>query len=229
MSEGFAYLDILIFAMVAAFIAFKLRSVLGRRTGQERQRPTPISAPRPAEARVESTLPRADTVPAPSAEEPPVADIKDPALKAGLTQVRLADPQFALPGFLEGARGAFAMIVEAFAKGDKEALKPLLASDVFANFAGAIDERGRAGRTLATELVAVSSAELAGAEMRGSAARLTVRVVSDQINVTRDTSGEIVEGDPSAIHEVIDLWTFERDTRSRDPNWVLVETRSPEA
>ena len=100
----------------------------------------------------------------------------------------------------------------------------LLADDVFAQFAGAIDQREQAGRTLSTELVATRAAELVEAGMAGSRARVTVRFTSEQINLTRDAAGDIVEGDPRQIDTVVDLWTFERDTRSRDPNWQLVET-----
>lgn len=229
MSDGFAYLDILFFAMVAAFIAYRLRGVLGRKTGSERRRPTAIT-PRPAEARVEAPAGRVEPVTTlPPTEEPAVADTSDPALKAGLTQIRLADPSFRLEPFLEGAKGAFAMVVEAFAKGEKDALRPLLADEVYRNFVSAIEARERAGHVLTTELVSIAGASLAGATMRGTVARLTARFTSEQINVTRDRAGEIVEGDPSAIDEVVDLWAFERETRSRDPNWLLVETRSAAA
>ena len=228
MSDGFAYLDILFFAAVAAFIAFRLRSVLGRKTGNERHRPSPIGATRRSDRPVD-TVPRADApVPAPAGDDALVSDTADPALKAGLTQIRLADPEFDLPNFLEGAQAAFAMIVEAFAKGDKAGLRPLLADDVFESFKVAIDERERAGHVLVTDLVSVKAAELAGATMDGTVARVTVRFTTEQVNVTRDAQGDLVDGDPSATAEVVDLWTFARDTRSRDPNWLLVETRTPD-
>jgi predicted lipid-binding transport protein (Tim44 family) len=119
------------------------------------------------------------------------------------------------------------MIVDAFARGDKDALRPLLAADVFQGFAKAIDDRSRRGETLSTELVSTRKAELAGAAMSGTRARVTVRFETEQINITRDTKGEAIEGDPSRTEQVVDIWTFERDTRSRDPNWQLVETRTP--
>jgi predicted lipid-binding transport protein (Tim44 family) len=230
MSDGFAYLDIIFFAMVAAFIAFRLRNVLGRKTGHERPRPDPISQ-RAANARAKDNVvplpdraappPPADAAAAPAAGAP-----GDPAT-AGVAAIRRADQRFDLDHFLQGARAAFAMIVEAYSKGDKAALRPLLADEVYAQFSGAIDAREQAGRTLSTELVATRSADLAAAAMVGTKARVTVRFASEQINVTRDQAGEIVEGDPRQIDTVIDLWTFERDTRSRDPNWQLVETGAP--
>jgi predicted lipid-binding transport protein (Tim44 family) len=226
MSDGYALLDILFFAVVAVFIAARLRSVLGRRTGHERPRPPRIQ-PQPAPATGETSD---KVVPLPDrrrgAEEPAIAAEAGPALKDGLTRIRLADPSFDLDSFLEGAKVAFAMIVEAFAKGDKATLEPLLAPPVFASFAAAIDERQRLGRTLETELVALRGAEVVGAALEGRLARVTVRFTSEQINCTRDASGAVVEGDPSAVETVVDLWTFQRDVTSRDPNWALVETRS---
>jgi predicted lipid-binding transport protein (Tim44 family) len=106
-------------------------------------------------------------------------------------------------------------------------LRPLLADDVFNGFAGAIDQRKAAGQTLDTQLIAIRSAELADAQLRGSNARVSIRFVSEQVNVVRDATGNVIEGDPGTAEEVIDIWTFERDTRSTDPNWTLVETRTP--
>jgi predicted lipid-binding transport protein (Tim44 family) len=230
MSDGFAYLDILFFAMVAAFIAFRLRGVLGRRTGHEqRRRPGPVVRPTAAARSNDNVVPlpeRPGAPPATAADERGggIADVTDATLKAGLTQVRLSDPGFDLDQFLQGARAAFAMIVETFAKGDKAGLRPLLADAVYGEFARAIEDRERRGHSLATELVAVRGAEVTSAGMRGTHARVQVRFVSEQINVTRDAQGEVVDGDPKRIAEVVDVWTFERDTRSRDPNWGLVET-----
>jgi predicted lipid-binding transport protein (Tim44 family) len=209
---------------VAAFIAFRLRGVLGRKTGHERPRVDPISQ-RTAARNTDNVVPLPERVPAPPpAEEPVAADAQDGTVKSGVAAIRRADPGFDPDHFLQGARGAFGMIVEAYAKDDKAALRPLLADEVFAQFASAIDTRQQAGHVLSTELVATRGAELAAAALVGTRARVTVRFTSEQINVTRDASGEIVEGDPRQIETIIDVWTFERDTRSRDPNWQLVET-----
>lgn len=219
MSDGFAYLDILFFAMVAAFIAFRLRSVLGRKTGNERPRVDAIS-------RRTATSSADNVVPMPE-RQAPVAQADDgpfDAVKAGVAAIKRVDPSFDPDHFLQGARAAFAMIVEAYAKGDQAALRPLLANEVLAQFSGAIDAREKAGHTLTTELVATRSAEIDSAMVQAGRARVTVRFTSEQINVTRDGAGDVVEGDPRQIDTVIDLWTFERDTRSRDPNWQLVET-----
>lgn len=230
MSEGFAYIDILFFAMVAAFIALRLRSVLGRRTGHERRRTGLLG--RPAEGRNDNVVAMPNRPGAKAngdgGDEAVIAGLSDGSVKGGLTQIRLADPRFDLAEFQHGAQRAFEMIVEAFAAGDKDALRPLLAPDVFEGFARAIDERAAAGRTLETQLVNIKAAEVVEAGMNGPRARIAVRFASEQINVTRDAEGRVVEGDPETAEDVVDLWTFERDTRTDDPNWELVETRTPE-
>jgi predicted lipid-binding transport protein (Tim44 family) len=116
------------------------------------------------------------------------------------------------------------MIVDAFARGDTEALRPLLADDVYGGFAEAIEQRRRAGETLETEVVAIKQAEAVEARMDGSWAHVSVRFVSDQVNVTRDAEGNILDGDPEQLAEIVDVWTFARDTSTRDPNWELVST-----
>jgi predicted lipid-binding transport protein (Tim44 family) len=223
MTDGF--FDIVLFAMVAAFLVLRLRSVLGRRTGHERRRTGPVARPEGAGDNVVTMPGRAGGK---AETEAAIANLSDGAVKSGLTQIRVADPQFDLDGFRRGARQAFEMIVDAFATGDKGTLRPLLAQDVFDGFARAIDERQAAGQVLDTQLIGVKSAELVEAGMNGPRARITVRFVSDQINVTRDAGGQVVSGDPDRSDEVVDLWTFERDTRSDDPNWELVETRTPD-
>ena len=230
MSESFAFIDIIFFAMVAAFIAFRLRSVLGRRTGNERRRANPVLTSDQAAERQsnDNVVPLPERHASQQAEEPNFADIGDPAIKQGVTEVRLADHKFDLDSFLQGAKAAFGIIIEAFANGDKAALRPLLADDVYASFAAAIDAREAAGERLSTELVAIRSAEIAAAGMSGPYAKLTVRYLTEQINVTRDAGDNVVDGDPTRIAEVVDIWTFTRDTRTSDPNWQLTETRTPD-
>jgi predicted lipid-binding transport protein (Tim44 family) len=224
MSEGFAYIDILFFAMVAAFIALRLRSVLGRRTGQERRREE-IGGGRTNGAG-DNVVALPDRASA-AAADAGIAELAEGDVKAGLTEIRLADGQFDLGGFMGGARGAFEMIVHAYTAGDKAALRPLLDDEVFGGFAGAIDQRLANGHTLETQLVSLTDADVIEAAMVGSRARVVIRFTSEQINVVRDAEGNVVDGDPAQGEEVVDIWTFERNARSRDPNWTLVETRTP--
>ncbi|TVQ35927.1 MAG: Tim44 domain-containing protein [Geminicoccaceae bacterium] len=216
MSNGFPLIDIIFFAAVALFIAMRLRNVLGKRTGHERRPEPPLSPSSPDNV---VKLPGRDDL-----HDGPFGHVQDPELREGLNAVRRHDGDFDLEYFLGGATGAFDMIVQAFANGDTETLRPLLADEVYAGFAEAIEQREAAGETLETQITAMKSAEIVEARMEGTRALLSVRFVTDQVNVTRNTSGAIVDGDPNDLHEVIDVWTFARDTASRDPNWLLVAT-----
>jgi predicted lipid-binding transport protein (Tim44 family) len=215
MSNGFPLIDIIFFAAVALFIAMRLRGVLGRRTGHERRPEPPVTPSKPD-----------NVVKLPGREDHdgPFGHVQDAELRAGLNAVRRHDPEFDLEHFLGGARGAFEMIVGAFARGDADTLRPLLADDVYAGFADALEQREAAGETLETEIVGMKAVEVVDARMDGSRALVTVRFTSDQMNVTRDANGAVVDGDPNQLAEVIDVWTFSRDTASRDPNWLLVAT-----
>lgn len=221
-------IEIIIFAMIAAFLVHRLRSVLGRRDGDEQPRPNPYRAP--AETARDNVIPLpARNRPEPVVAAPAAADHDEPqSLAARLDAIQQADPNFDEKTFLQGARGAFQMIVAAFAAGDLATLRPLLSDAVFANFARAVKDRQTAGETLETAIAALRDVDVADAHLDGAVALLTLRFVSDQTNVTRNASGEIIDGDPMQTIEVIDVWTFARNTRSRDPNWSLVETRAPE-
>ena len=128
--------------------------------------------------------------------------------------------------FLSGARGAYEMIVLAFANGDRRALKDLLSSEVYESFEAVIKDREKHEQKTETRFVSIDKAELVGAEVRDRAAQLTVRFVSQMISVTRDKAGTIVDGNPDKVADITDVWTFARDMSSRDPNWKLVGTGS---
>lgn len=148
-------------------------------------------------------------------------------LGENLRKIRDADPSFNSKQFTEGARAAFEMIVTSFATGDRETLRPLLSDEVYENFAGAIVERADKGYTMEMTLVGIRSSDIIEASMDGRVAFLTVKFVTEQIEVTRDSSGDVVEGDPTRVSTVTDIWTFARNTRSRNPNWTLVATEAP--
>lgn len=221
MGGGFQFLDLIFFAAVAVFLVMRLRSVLGRRTGTEQRRDPFAGAPAesPPAALPARALPDLAAKPAIGAEPPS-------PLAAGIAHIREADPSFEEAHFSAGARAAFEMILHAFAAGDAASLRPLLSDEVFANFNGAIEERRKAGHTLATTLVGIRSLDVIEADLQARNAVVTVKIVSDQINVTQDAAGKAVEGDPTAVTAITDIWTFSRNTRSRDPNWTLVATRS---
>lgn len=227
MDGGFAFFDIVFFAMVAAFLILRLRNVLGRRTGNENPERWTRRKPQPSGTRSETPDNIARLPERPRPLEDTVAPLDLPAgspVEAGLTQIRVADPSFDPRSFLEGARGAFEMIVSAYAHGDMATLRPLLADEVYDNFTAAIRARQQAKHTLETTLVGVKSADILEARMEGHTALVTVKFVTEQINITRDADGAAIEGDPQQIASVTDVWTFSRNTRSRDPNWFLIAT-----
>ena len=152
--------------------------------------------------------------------------VSSPDDSAGPARIKAVDRSFREREFVKGARGAFEMVVEAFANGDGKTLKTLLDGPVYENFASAIREREKAGQTLETTLVGIDEAEIIGAELQGRYAVVTVKFVTGQVNATRDASGEIVDGDPNNVVQVTDIWTFRRDARSSDPNWLLIATGS---
>ena len=234
MGDGFQFIDIILLAMVAAFIVLRLRSVLGRRTGNERQRPDSLAAPKGESAREHD--PESDKVvhlPDHSRDarrqKPEQDDVGEkPPLDAALTRIMLADSSFKVKTFLEGSRSAFEFIVDTFAASDTRKLKPLLSREVYENFASAIKAREEAGETLESTLVGFKKTDILEAHMNGHTVYITVKFVTEQINVTLSADGDIVEGDADHISEVTDIWHFTRDTRSRDPNWTLVRTETPQ-
>lgn len=147
-------------------------------------------------------------------------------VQAGLAQIAIADPAFDEATFLAGANRAFEMIVGAFAAGDTGQLRLLLSNDVYEEFAAAIRERAARSAVMETTVVSIVSREIIEAEMRGRVARITVKFLSEQINFVRDAEGHVIEGDPGRVVRVTDIWCFERNTGSRDPNWKLAATRS---
>lgn len=234
----------IIFLALAVFIFARLRSVLGQRTGRERPPYDPYSArdaakapatrdkvvPLPGRSSTDAT-PRADTdgVHAPvngSAERwAGIAEAGSP-VAAGLDAIVGADRDFDARHFLTGARGAYEMIVTAFADGDRRTLRNLLARDVFDGFAVAIADRESRGETMESRFVSIDKADIIGAEVKGKSAQITIRFVSQLISVTRDKTGEVIEGSADRVTDVTDVWTFARDAGSRDPNWKLIATEA---
>ena len=227
----------IIFLALAVFIFLRLRNVLGQRTGNERP-PYDRAARNVVQgAQDNKVVPMPGTVIdqaplAPSADATPAIDrwkgIAEPgtSLAHGLDGIAAQDSSFDPRHFLSGARSAYEMIVLAFANGDRRALKDLLSSEVYESFEAAIKEREKQEQKTETRFVSIDKAEIVGAETRDRAAQLTVRFVSQMISVTRDKAGTIVEGNPDKVADITDVWTFARDTTSRDPNWKLVGTGS---
>lgn len=208
---------VILFAMIAGFLALRLYSVLGKRTGHEQ----PL--PKPAEERIApASMPRTIDM------KPEVREVANRAVDAraetGLRGVIAADQSFDVAQFLEGAKSAYRMVLEAFWKGDEETLSWLAEDDVRSGFAEAIAARTEAGHVLDNRLVTVERASIVDASVEGKLARITVRFDADIAAVTRDTEGNVVAGSLTDAVETHDVWTFARKLRSDDPNWKLVET-----
>jgi predicted lipid-binding transport protein (Tim44 family) len=226
MGNGVPFLDIILLALFAGFVIFKLRSVLGRRTGHERRRPDPFSES--SQSNDNGNVVRLPDRSADSAEAQEEAEASPDSMAAGVMRIKLADESFDEREFIQGAKSAFGMIVEAYAKGDVDALRPLLSRELYGGFASAIEAREKAGEVQETTIVSIRSADIVDASLENYQAKVTVEFVTEQVKVTRDAEGEVTEGDPDRIDILTDIWTFARDIRSRDPNWELVATRVPE-
>jgi predicted lipid-binding transport protein (Tim44 family) len=214
---------IVILALVALFIGLRLYSVLGERTGHEQQ---PILKPADPDARVGPQV----SQPAPTPSAP--VDAGDmafvPTAGPGVRAILAADPTFDVAKFLEGAKAAYRLILESFWKGDLEAVRAHVDDHVYTTFAGAVEQRKKEGLTLDNRLVTIEQAVISEASAERGVAVLTVRFEADIAAVTRNAAGEVVAGSMSDAVQTRDLWTFRRDTTSRDPNWVLIETDEEE-
>jgi predicted lipid-binding transport protein (Tim44 family) len=231
----------LIFLGLAVFVIWKLRSVLGQKTGEERppfdpfQRREPPSRPGGSVNGESDNVVRLPGAPAPERPAPaaaPPADrwkgIAEPGTRIaeGLDAIARAEPSFDAPEFVGGAKAAYEMIVTAFAQGERRSLKDLLSKEVFEGFDRAIADRERRGERVDTTFVSIDKAEIAGVEVKGSNAQVVVRFLSKLITATYDASGKVVDGSPETVVDVTDVWTFARQLGSRDPNWILVATEA---
>lgn len=239
--------DIILIGLVAVFLILRLRAVLGKRTGSERPPARdPFTPPAPPPAAPSNGGARLGDAPAAKDNVVPLPGVSSPvqrpssatsgpggiratvlpAATAGVAAIRAADPSFDPFAFADGARAAFTTIVESFAKGDTQPLRALLDGATFASFEAAIRGRNERREKAETTLIGFEASDIAAASLKDDLAEVTVRFVSEQINVVRNAEGQIADGNPNEVQKVVDLWTFRRDTKSRDPNWLLIKTES---
>ncbi|HEU0283597.1 MAG TPA: Tim44/TimA family putative adaptor protein [Sphingomicrobium sp.] len=214
---------IIILALVALFIGLRLYSVLGERTGHEQQ---PILKPADPEAVVEPRIDR------PSVVQPSATDSGDlaylPTAGPGVRALLAVDPTFDVARFLEGAKSAYRMVLEAYWKGDAAGLRPFVDDHVYETFNSAIEQREKDGLVLDNRLVNIEQVLITQAQADREVAVVTVRFEADIAAVTRNKDGEVVAGSMSDAVQTRDLWTFRRSIASRDPNWLLIETDEEE-
>jgi len=237
----------IIFALLAIFVVWKLSSVLGMRTGNEKP-PTDPFARRSRQGEGTGDAARRDMperegnvirLPGAANDDRRAPDVQpatpdrwlgyaEPGtpLWASLDALAKADPSFDPKNFVDGAKAAYEMIIDAFTKGDEAVLQGLLSPEVFGNFSKAIADRKSRGETVSTVLVAIEKAIIDHAEADGETARIGVLYNVKLISATRDSGGTVIEGSPDKVSDITDLWTFARDIRSRDPNWRLVATET---
>jgi predicted lipid-binding transport protein (Tim44 family) len=230
----------LIFLGLAVFVIWRLRSVLGQKTGSEQPPFDPFTRRDAPPARPGAPASESDNVVrlpgGPSERTAPYATssadrwkgIAEPGtpIAQGLDEIARVEPAFDAHVFLDGAKAAYEMIVTAFAHGDRPTLKNLLSREVYDGFERAIADREKRGERVETTFVSIDRAEIVGVEVRGSNAQVMVRFASKLITATRDATGAVVDGNPDAVVDVIDVWTFARTLGSRDPNWLLVATEA---
>jgi predicted lipid-binding transport protein (Tim44 family) len=227
--HNFQFFDVILLALLTGFIAFRLYSVLGRRTGHERSpddqlrlpdgaRPNPNPKVPPAKDNVVSLPERAAQAGASAANTN--------STTRGLLDIQLNDRSFDTERFASGARAAYEMIVTAFAHGERDTLRPLLSDDVFDIFDREIRTREAKKERVDFTFLSLKSARITTAEMKGQTAEVTVIFESEIMLAGYDPSGNLIEGDAKTPHQVTEIWTFARDTRSSDPNWTLISTAS---
>jgi len=223
MGQGFQFLDLIFLGMIAVFILLRLRNVLGTRTGHEKP-PEDLRAGHTGSlsGQKEGTVIALPRRGGPSGTAPlSQAEIR---LRQSLTEIALADPQFDPDDFADGARQAYEMIIIGFAQGDRDLLRGMVGEDVFANFDAAITARQAVGQTMETRLAAIKNAHITHASLRGKMAEVTVKFTADLISCVNNAAGDLVQGHPTLPQQVSELWTFARDTASKDPNWTLIAT-----
>lgn len=217
-----------IFAILAVFVVWKLKSVLGTRVDIDR---------RPGPQPVDKTSQPGNVIRLPGAAERSSAGEREPAAdvarndkgRSAVAAIVAADSKFDSARFVAGVRAAYEIIIEAFARGDQATLSNLLSTEVLGSFANEIDRRQKAGETASTRIVAINDIELIDGAVREGVAQISARISAKLVSVVRNRDGEIVSGDPEVVVSTDDVWTFSRTIASNDPTWRLIATESHQA
>lgn len=223
--DTFQFADIIILALIAGFIALRLRNTLGKDVGH---RPDSTQLRRQMGKELEDRVVALPTAKTAKDTLKPQEDKAFDKLNADLQKkveiIKKADPGFNLSEFFEGAKGAFEWVMKAYNDGDKSTLKQLLSSDVYTEFEEAMIDRMSSPARAHTTLVAIDEISLIDAEVKDTKTHITVRYLTDQIHVVKNEDEEVISGNPSEMIQVEDEWVFERAVKSRDPNWTIIDT-----
>lgn len=228
--------------LVAAIVVLlKLRSVLGQKTGHQEDMSDLFDREKEKRKTLQDGPPSDNVVKLPTRgqNDNSNSDEKDPRLaqidklakprtkiNKGLRDILAADPGFNPKEFMAGADMAYEMIVDAFAQGDTKSLRNLLSPEVFEGFDSVIKDRESRGETVKSTFIGIDESVIQAAEVKDHEAHITIKFVSQIVSATLDKEGVIIEGDDKDIARVKDVWTFARDTRNNDPNWMLVATEA---
>lgn len=225
--------DLIIYIIIVLALLVGLRNTMGTRHEDEPQKPNPLSGVDKSDSA--SNDPSKAFLGKPEEKDsgddqdhtPGTGNIEiaNSAVESALSQISVHDKSFDLKRFISGAQDAFVIIVEAFAKGDRETLKPLLAKEVYEAFDKAISAREERAEKQETEIQAIRKVEVTNAVLRDSMAYISLRITAEEVSVTKDDEGEVIAGNPDRIYDMTDLWTFGKDLKSKDPVWYLYETR----
>ena len=220
--------DILLYALLAAGLVLWLRSVLGTRHGEEHERPNPFSSLPEDKSEAgagDSAVIDGAAIDVDGPKLPRNVRLEDESVEAALDDLVRQDKNFNLSRFTTGAQDAFVLIVESFAEGDRDTLKDLLTDSVYKAFDRAIKDREAESKTVSTEIHAVRKMDILAADVISGTAYITVRFTVDETCIIRDSDGDILSGDPDRVTEMIDIWVFGHDIKSKDPRWLVYETR----
>ena len=222
MNDSFQYGDLIFLGIIAIFIALRLRSMLGKDQGID---PKDVWQNAMRNKSDEKIVPF-PLNPKPIKEEKPdeLPGNLAPSVAEGLKAIKAADMNFSTTEFILGARNAFEWVIGAFGKSDKEKLQMVLSPERFSHFMEEMDRRIAEGNQYQTTLIAIDAADITEATLKGSIAEITVQFTTEQINIIRDKENSIIHGNASEVEKLIDVWTFERDIKSRDPNWKITAT-----
>lgn len=224
--DSIPYADIVILALIAGFILLRLRGVLGQKTGHDN--PQFFTRKEPDKKAEEDKIVHiTDKLgkPKPEAElDTYLYKLNNDSVAKTIADIKKIDPTFTATDFIEGAKMAYEMIFDAFAKGDKKTLEMLLSESLYKTFSDTVDAREKEEYVTESTLLAIKPKDIVSAELVGNKARLAVKFESEQVSVTKNKDGEIVEGDVSHSELIDDEWVFERDVSSKNPNWKIIET-----
>lgn len=223
MSNGIPFGDLIVLGAVALFIILRYRSILGQKTGHDfSQKPTrKTPAEESGEAEIINLHPSKEKTPI---DEPADLTLANPQVVQGIAKIKSQDPDFTIASFLDGAKIAFEMVIDATNKQDKDTLRMLLSKEVYDSFEQDMKQLADNKQLRLTTLVALKSADISDVDVRRNVATITVQFLSEQIIVLKDAQGAIIEGNASEIDDIVDEWILERDLKSRNPNWTVVAT-----